>query len=196
MNIDNKKENYSIKGSGKKTKKDGLILINTGNGKGKTTAALGCALRAAGHKKKVLILQFIKGTMRTGEMASLQYLKQFIEIKQLGKGFIKYKDGRPLINTSEKLNAKKAFDYSLDRIKNGDFDLIVLDEIINLLNFNLITINDIKELINKRPEGSCIILTGSNAPAELIDIADTVTEMKEIKHVFKKGIAAKKGIEY
>lgn len=196
MNMDDKKENNSTKVKRERIKKEGLVLINTGNGKGKTTAALGCALRAAGHKKKVLILQFIKGAMNTGELKSLEYLEQFIEIKQLGEGFIKYKDGKPFITDDDRRNARMTFDYSSKRIENSDFGLIILDEIINLLNFNLISIGEIKELINKRPKGSCIILTGSNAPQELIDIADTVTEMKEIKHAFQQGIIAKKGIEY
>ncbi|MCE5329822.1 cob(I)yrinic acid a,c-diamide adenosyltransferase [bacterium] len=194
--MDDKKENNSTKVKKERIKKEGLVLINTGNGKGKTTAALGCALRAAGHKKKVLILQFIKGAMNTGELKSLEYLEQFIEIKQLGEGFIKYKDGKPFITDDDRRNARMTFDYSSKRIENSDFGLIILDEIINLLNFNLISIGEIKELINKRPKGSCIILTGSNAPQELIDIADTVTEMKEIKHAFQQGITAKKGIEY
>ncbi len=193
--MDAKKENNSGK-KRKEIKKEGLILINTGNGKGKTTAALGCALRTAGHKKKVLILQFIKGTMNTGELKSLEHLKQFIEVRQLGRGFIKYEGGKPFITDEDRQNARTAIDYSSGRIENSDFDLIILDEIINLLNFDLISADEIKELINKKPKGSCIILTGSNAPQELIDIADTVTEMKEIKHAFQQGINAKKGIEY
>ncbi|MCL5073276.1 MAG: cob(I)yrinic acid a,c-diamide adenosyltransferase [Actinobacteria bacterium] len=174
----------------------GLVLINTGNGKGKTTAALGCALRTAGHKQKVLILQYIKGTMNTGELKSLECLRPFVEIEQLGEGFIKYRDGKPVITDEYRQKTSAAIDYSLKKIKNSDYNLIILDEIINLLNFNLITFNEIKELINNRPEGASIILTGSNAPEELIEMADTVTEMKEIKHAFRDGICAKKGLEY
>jgi cob(I)alamin adenosyltransferase len=177
-------------------KNKGLIIINTGNGKGKTTAALGCALRAVGHKQKVLILQYIKGNMPTGELNSINYLKPYVEIYQLGKGFIKYKEGKPFITEEDKENAKNAFEFSLSKIKNEKFDLIILDEIINLLNFNLITIDQIKTLISSKLDSSSIILTGSNAPEALIELADTVTEMKEIKHAFQKGIKAKKGIEY
>jgi cob(I)alamin adenosyltransferase len=174
----------------------GLILINTGSGKGKTTAAIGCALRSAGHRQKVLILQYIKGTMTTGEIKSIEHLKPYIEIFQIGKGFIKYKDGKPLITEEDKKDAEQAYEFSIKKIENGIYDLIVLDEIINLLNFGLITFEEIKKIIACRPEGSSVILTGSNAPAELIELADTVTEMKEIKHAFNKGINAKKGIEY
>lgn len=190
------KENSFKKIIKEKPGSKGLILINTGIGKGKTTAALGCALRSAGHKQKVLILQYIKGTMNTGELKSIECLKPFIEINQLGKGFIKYKNGTPFITDEDRQDAKLAYEYSLKKIKNGSYDLIILDEIINLLNFNLITFEETKKLINSKPENSSMILTGSNASQELIDLADTVTEMKEIKHAFQKGIIAKKGIEY
>lgn len=174
----------------------GLILINTGSGKGKTTAAIGCALRSAGHKQKVLILQYIKGTMNTGELKSIEQLKPYIEIFQLGKGFIKYKEGKPFITEDDKKDARQAYEFSIKKVKNDSYDLIILDEIINLLNFGLISFEEVKKIIFCRPEGSSVILTGSNAPMELIELADTVTEMKEIKHAFQKGINAKKGIEF
>ncbi|MHB9128780.1 MAG: cob(I)yrinic acid a,c-diamide adenosyltransferase [Candidatus Humimicrobiaceae bacterium] len=174
----------------------GLILINTGSGKGKTTAAIGCALRSAGHKQKVLILQYIKGTMNTGELKSIEQLKPYIEIFQLGKGFIKYKKGKPFITEDDKKDARQAYEFSIKKVKNDSYDLIILDEIINLLNFGLISFEEVKKIIFCRPDRSSIILTGSDAPMELIELADTVTEMKEIKHAFQKGISAKKGIEF
>lgn len=174
----------------------GQIHINTGTGKGKTTAALGCALRAAGHRQRVLILQFIKGSMKTGEIESLQQLKPYVEIKQLGHGFIKYHDGKPLITEKDKNNADQSFKLAEKLIKTGEYDLIVLDEIINLINFGLISINTLKNLLLKKPYRLNVILTGSFAPQELIDIADTVTEMKKIKHAFDKGLKAGKGLEY
>ena len=174
----------------------GLILINTGNGKGKTTAAIGCALRSAGHKQKVLILQYIKGTMNTGELKSINQLKPYVEILQLGKGFIKYKEGQPFITEDDKKDAKVAYELTINKIKDSSYNLIILDEIINMLNFGLVSFEEVKKIIFCRPEGSSIILTGSNAPMELIELADTVTEMKEVKHAFHKGINAKKGIEF
>ena len=174
----------------------GLILINTGRGKGKTTAAIGCALRSAGHKQRVLILQYIKGTMDTGELKSIERLKPYIEIFQLGKGFIKYKGGKPFITQEDKKDARQAYEFSINKVKNNNYNLIILDEIINLLNFGLISLEEVKEIIFCRPRESSVILTGSDAPVELIEIADTVTEMKEIKHAFQKGIYAKKGIEF
>jgi cob(I)alamin adenosyltransferase len=190
-NIIRKDYNKNIKNNPVKNK--GLIIINTGNGKGKTTAALGCALRSAGHKQKVLILQFIKGNMVTGELKSIKYLKLYIEIFQLGKGFIKYKNGKPFITEKDKLDAKNAYEFSLKKIQSENYDLIILDEIINLLNFNLVSFNEVKKLINCKQQSSSIILTGSNAPEKLISLADTVTEMREIKHAFQKGIMAKNG---
>jgi len=180
----------------KKDKNKGLILINTGTGKGKTTAALGCALRAAGHKQKVLILQFIKGTMKTGEIYSLEYLKPYIEIKQLGTGFIRYRDGKPQITDKDVRNAKESFDYSKEMILSNKYDLIILDEIINVVNFGLIDVCELKNILLNKPENLSVILTGSNAPEELISIADTVTEMKSLKHAFDKGTKAVKGLEY
>lgn len=194
--MDNNKEINLKKQKREKSKNEGLVLINTGNGKGKTTAALGCAIRCAGYKKRVLILQFIKGTIKTGELEAFECLKPYIEIQQLGAGFIKYKDGKPLIADKDIQNARNSLEYTIGKIKDSSYDLIILDEIINLLNFNLITIDEIILLLNIRPKNASIILTGSNAPQELIDIADTVTEMKEIKHAFRKGVIAKKGIEY
>jgi len=177
-------------------KKLGRILINTGTGKGKTTAALGCALRAAGHKQKVLILQFIKGSMKTGEIDSIECLKPYIEIRQLGKGFIKYHEGKPLITEKDRKNAEESFKITEKMIKSNDYDLIILDEIINSVNFGLIKTERLLALLSEKPEKLTIILTGADAPEELIDIADTVTEMRMVKHAFDKGARAYKGIEY
>lgn len=174
----------------------GQIHINTGTGKGKTTAALGCALRAAGHRQKVLILQFIKGSMKTGEVESLQQLKPYIEIKQLGLGFIKYHDGKPLITDKDRENAAQSFELAEKLIKTGEYDLVILDEIINMINFGLIDIKLFVKLLQDKPYKLNLILTGSYAPAELIELADTVTEMKKIKHAFDKKIKARKGLEY
>ncbi|HAX17987.1 MAG TPA: cob(I)yrinic acid a,c-diamide adenosyltransferase [Actinobacteria bacterium] len=176
--------------------KKGLILINTGTGKGKTTAALGCALRAAGHKQKVLILQFIKGTMKTGELESLDKLKPYIEIKQLGEGFIKYREGKPQITEKDRKNAEESFEYAEKKIKTGNYDLIILDEIINSVNFGLIKTDTLINLLLQKPDSLSIILTGAYASPELIEIADTVTEMKPVKHAFEKGVKALKGLEY
>ncbi len=176
--------------------KKGLVIIYTGNGKGKTTAALGLALRAAGHNLKILILQFIKGTLKTGELKAIEKLKPFVEIEQLGEGFIKFKDGKPVATKEQKNNVLKSFRYACGKIMSGLYDIVVLDEINNLIDYNLLDANEVANIIINKPEKLSIILTGRNASKKLIDIADTVTEMKEIKHAFNEGKRARKGIEY
>jgi len=180
----------------KKDSKEGLVLINTGNGKGKTTAALGLALRAAGHNFKVLILQFIKGPWKTGEAKIMEKLKPLIEIEQLGRGFIKFKNGRPELTKEEIDNANESFKYAREKIYSSKYDMVILDEINDLIDYGLLKVEDVVDLIKNKPVKLCIVLTGRNAPCKLIDIADTVTEMKEVKHAFSKGIKARKGIEY
>src|SRR4030065_941871 len=180
----------------RKDSKEGLILINTGEGKGKTTAALGMALRAAGHNQKVLIMQFIKGRFDTGEFRIIKKLKPLIEIERLGKGFIRFKDGKPAPTRAQVKNSSESFDYACKKVASGRYDMIILDEIINLMSYGLLKIEDTIDLIKNKPEKLCIVLTGRNAPRELLDIADTVTEMREVKHAFSRGVKARKGIEY
>jgi cob(I)alamin adenosyltransferase len=187
----NRLKNYTIKGS-----KAGQVLINTGDGKGKTTAALGLALRSAGHNQKVLILQFIKGRYRTGEMKIIEKLKPLIEIEQLGRGFIKFKNGKPSPTSRQIKNAKESFRYAREKIYSGKYDMVILDEINNLVDYGLLKVEDVVDLIKNKPGKLCIVLTGRNAHFKLVDIADTVTEMKEVKHTFSKGTGARKGIEY
>jgi cob(I)alamin adenosyltransferase len=174
----------------------GLILVNTGDGKGKTTAAMGLALRAAGRNFKVLILQFIKGSWKSGEVKSLEKLKPLIEIEQLGLGFIRYKDGKMVDREKQLENAHESFEYARDKVNSGRYDLVVLDEINNLTGMGLLDVKDVVRLLKNKPEELNIMLTGRNAPAEVIKIADTVTEMREIKHAFNEGIKARKGIEF
>jgi cob(I)alamin adenosyltransferase len=183
--------------SGREKSMKGLVLINTGNGKGKTTAALGLALRAAGHDMKVLILQFIKSGRETGEVKVIkERLRSLVDIKQLGEGFIRFKNGRPDPTSRQIKNARDSFEYARDKIESGKYSMIVLDEINNLVDYNILKVEELVGAIKSRPKGLCLVLTGRNAPPELIDIADTVTEMKEIKHAFQEGVKARKGIEY
>ncbi len=180
----------------KKKVKRGLILINTGNGKGKTTAAMGLALRAAGRNLKVLILQFIKGPWKSGEVKIIEKLKPLIEIEQLGLGFIRFKDGKMVNEEKQLKNAYESFRYASNKVNSGKYDVVILDEINNLVGMGLLKVEDAVSLIKNKPEELNIVLTGRNAPEELIEIADTVTEMKEIKHALSKGIKARKGIEF
>lgn len=174
----------------------GLVIVYTGSGKGKTTAALGLALRAIGHSLKVLILQFIKGTWRVGELKAAEKLAPMLEMEQLGIGFIDFKNGNPVITQAQRNNALKSFKYACEKIMSGLYDVVILDEINNLIDYNLLDIGKVIDAIKNRPAKLSVVLTGRNAHRELIEIADIVTEMKEIKHIFRKGIKARKGIDY
>lgn len=167
----------------------GLIIVNTGDGKGKTTAALGLAIRAWGAGLKVLILQFIKGGRRSGELTALDALK--IEVRQLGLGFITEEN-----LAEQKKSARAARELARREILSGAWDLIILDEINYAVKFGLLDAAEILELVKIRPPQLHLVFTGRDALPELIDAADLVTEMKLIKHPFKSGIAAQAGIEF
>lgn len=167
----------------------GLIIVHTGDGKGKTTAALGLAIRAFGAGLKILILQFIKGRKRSGELTALEILG--VEVKQLGLGFITKENF-----AEQKKSARAALELAQKEILSGAWDLIILDEINYAVKFGLLDAEEILELINIRPPQMHLVFTGRDALPELIDKADLVTEMKLIKHPFQKGIAAQAGIEF
>ena len=175
-------------------KKSGLILVNTGNGKGKTTAALGMALRAWGQGMKVLVLQFIKGGWKYGELKAAEKLGPNFEIRQMGEGFIKGPGDQSL--EEHRQAAAEALAAANTEIISGKYDLIILDEILYAINYGLVTLSDTLDLMAKKPEGLHLVLTGRNAPPEIIEQADLVTEMREIKHHYTKGISAQKGIEF
>jgi cob(I)alamin adenosyltransferase len=176
----------------KKAKFKGYIQVYTGNGKGKTTAALGLALRAAGHGQRVYIGQFLKGQMY-GELLSVKKLSPLIVIEQFGrKGFIHItKDP----DEEDIERAKRGLRKCLEAMLSQKYRIIVLDEINVALYFNLLTELEIHEFLDQKPEGEEIILTGRYAPSSIIKRADLVTEMKEKKHYYKKGVAARAGIE-
>ena len=169
--------------------KRGLIIVHTGDGKGKTTAALGLAIRAFGAGLKVLILQFIKGARRSGELTALEALG--IEVWQLGLGFIT-EENFP----EQKKSARIALETARQEISSGAWDLIVLDEINYAVKFGLLSAEEILSLIKIRPPELHLVFTGRDALPELIDAADLVTEMKLIKHPFQSGIVAQSGIEF
>jgi len=170
----------------------GYIQVYTGNGKGKTTAALGLALRAAGHKQKVYIGQFLKGQMY-GELLSAKILSPYITIEQFGrKGFIHVtKDP----DEEDIQKARRGLKKCREAMLSKKFRLIILDEINVAIYFNLLTEKEVLEFLNQKPEDVEVILTGRYAPASLLKKADLVTEMKEKKHYYKKGVKARKGIE-
>lgn len=180
----------------------GLVLVNTGNGKGKTTAALGTAIRAWGDGQKVLILQFIKGGWTYGELTAIEALNKIdgrIEIHPLGDGFIfhnkKESDDEDYLRKKKEL-INEAWRRVQAEVMSDQWDLIVLDEINYAVHFGMLDIQDVISLLKDRPKRLNIILTGRYARDELIEVSDTVTEMKLVKHAFQKGIRARKGIEF
>ncbi len=170
----------------------GYIQLYTGNGKGKTTAAIGQAFRASGHGLKTLMIQFMKGD-KTSECIAAEKNK-YITIERYGmKEF--YHEGKSDILQHRNF-AKKGYDRATEILHGKDYDIIILDEIINALNCNLLTYEEITALIQNKPQNLELILTGRNAPTELYDHCDLVTQFNEIKHYFNNGIAAREGIEY
>ena len=174
----------------------GLIMVHTGDGKGKTTAALGLALRAWGSGLRVMILQFIKGGWKYGELDAIAKLGEIdgrIEIRPLGLGLMSKSE----VERQQHIEAaRKAMAEAEKVVVSSEYDLVILDEINYAVKFGLIEIADVLSLLDKKPLQEHILLTGRDAREELIDKADLVTEMKLIKHPFQKGIKAQRGIEF
>ena len=177
-----------------KEKRKGLIIVHTGNGKGKTTAAMGMALRAAGHNLKVLMIQFIKGTWPYGELESVKRLYPDFMIMPMGKGFIRFDREGP--DPEDREAVIEAWNFFREKMESREFDMIILDEINYVISYNLLDVKDLLEAIKNRPLELHLVLTGRDAHPDVIEIADLVTEMREIKHPFKDGIKAQKGIEF
>jgi cob(I)alamin adenosyltransferase len=170
----------------------GFVQIYTGNGKGKSTAAIGQAVRAAGFGLKTYIAQFMK-EFPYNELNSLKRLSEWITIEQFcGDEFV-YKKELPGKDEVEK--AKRGLQDATEKMFSGNYDLVILDESIVAIYFKLIKTEDLIEIINKKPANVELILTGRYCPEELIELADLVTEMKEIKHYYQKGIKSRRGIE-
>lgn len=188
-----KRKDIQIKRVKERNKEKGLIIINTGQGKGKTTAALGMGIRTLGHNQKVAIIQFIKGGWEPGESLALKMFGDKLKFHACGEGFTWETQDRNkdinLVNSSW----RKALSY----LKDPNYKLIILDEIIVAIKLGYIDENEIIKGINLRPELTHVVLTGRGASKELIDSADLVTEMKLIHHPFREqGIKAQEGIEY
>jgi len=171
--------------------KKGLLIIYTGNGKGKTTAALGQMLRARGWNLRTVMFQFIKNTgLDAGEHRAAQELG--LDIRPLGTGFTwDSKD-----QTRARALAYEQWQNCQKALLSGKFDMILIDEISYPLNSDWIPLSEVLDNIQRRPEGMHVLLTGRNMPQQIIDIADLVTEMKEVKHHYQHGIKAQKGIEF
>lgn len=173
-----------------------MIVIFFGKGKGKTSAALGVALRAAGWGKKVAIFQFVKGSWASGERLAIpKYLKPQVTIEALGKGFVGILDDK--LAKKEHIKAAQAGLKKVEKIiSSGKHDIIVLDEIIGAIRDKLVSLDQVLKLLKKAPKKTDLILTGHYRYPELIKLADLVSEIKKIKHPYDKGVLAKQGIDF
>lgn len=172
----------------------GLVHIYTGDGKGKTTAALGVALRALGWGIKVTMVQFIKGYQNLGEIKfAEQYPKNF-SIKQFSLDLARDIDGAKVVSRQQE--AQHAFEYAVEAVMSSDFDLVILDELAVAVNYGLIDVESVVKLIKNKPVNVELVITGRGALKELVDAADYVTEMHLVKHPYENGIQARPAIDY
>lgn len=172
----------------------GLVILYTGEGKGKTTAALGLALRAAGYKKKVLIVQFGK-VWFTGELEGIKMLAPYVKIVQGGIGFVKIFNDKAPFSDHQKI-AKKTLTYLKKELTSGNWDIVIADEIIGAIAGKLLEFEAVKDLIKNKPEKVDLVITGHHAKKNLIALSDLATEMLPLKHPFEKGYLAKPSIDY
>jgi cob(I)alamin adenosyltransferase len=172
----------------------GLIIVNTGPGKGKTTAAMGTALRAVGQGMKVLMLQFLKGSWHYGELDAVQAFGDKFVMKQMGRGFVKVGAEKP--DAEDVKMVEEAWAEGEKAILSGEWDLVVLDEINYAISYGMLDAARVVESLARKPEMVHVILTGRSAHPAIIELADTVTEMRQVKHAYEKGVMAQRGIEY
>ena len=172
----------------------GLIIVNTGPGKGKTTAAMGTALRAVGNGMRVLMLQFLKGSWHYGELDAVKSFGGNWVMKQMGRGFVKV--GGAETDPEDVRMVEEAWMEAEKAIQSGAWDLIILDEINYAIGYNMLDPAKVVAALKAKPEQVHVILTGRNAHESIVEIADTVTEMKQVKHAYEKGVLAQRGIEY
>lgn len=170
----------------------GLVHIYTGNGKGKTTSSLGLAMRALGHGAHVTVIQFMKGWKDYGELITASKLEGF-EMIQTGRPDYVYKGKEQPEDYEE---AERGIETALRVMSSGKCDMLILDEINVALEYGLVTLDSVMELVKNKPFGMELVLTGRGAHRDLIELADLVTEMQEVKHPFKEGITARKGVEF
>ncbi|HEV7285413.1 MAG TPA: cob(I)yrinic acid a,c-diamide adenosyltransferase, partial [Kaistia sp.] len=171
----------------------GLLIVHTGKGKGKSTAAFGMAFRSLGHGLPVAVVQFVKGAMDTGERMALERFGDLVSINRLGEGFTWDTQDRQ----RDIAAAKHAWETAKELIRSGEYHLVVLDELNIVLRYDYLPLAEVLEfLTTEKPADVHVVITGRNAPDALIEIADLVTEMELVKHPFRSGVKAQKGIEY
>ena len=176
-------------------KEKNLLIVYTGNGKGKTTAALGMVIRAVGYRWKVCIVQFVKGSWKYGELKGIKRLEPDVELHVIGEGFVGIVDDTKDFDEHVRA-AKRGVELAIERIQSREPRLVILDELNVALDLGLVTDDDVRAIIAARDETQHLVITGRGAPDWLIETADLVTEMKEIKHPYQQGILAQKGIDW
>jgi len=175
-----------------KTIEKGLLIVHTGKGKGKSTAAMGLAVRAMGHGHKVGIVQFVKGVWKTGERTILDKFPELVTIRAMGEGFSwETQDRQRDIQAAE-----SAWQMAKDMINDPSYKMVILDELNIPLRYDNLDINDVIDFLKNKPEDLHVIVTGRNAKDEMLDAADLVTEMTMVKHPFRSGVKAQIGIEF
>ena len=175
-----------------KTIKKGLLIVHTGKGKGKSTAAMGLAMRAIGNEMKVGIVQFVKGVWETGERKVFEKFPDLVTIRAMGEGFSWETQDRQRDISA----AKSAWEMSIKMMNNPAYNLIILDELNIPIRYGNLAINEIIGVLKAKRNDLHVVITGRNAQPELIEIADLVTEMTQVKHPFRSGVKAQKGIEF
>ena len=172
----------------------GYVIVLTGNGKGKTTSALGMAMRAVGQGMKVVMLQFLKGTWHYGELEAAKRLEPDFAIHPLGSDFVHVNPDNP--DPADVQTVRHAWDRCKETLFSGEYGMLILDEINNAIAYGLLPIDEVLEALERRPQKLHVVLTGREAHPRLLEIADLVTEVQEVKHPYRQGAAARKGIEY
>ncbi len=176
-------------------KRVGLVVVVTGYGKGKTSSAVGMLVRACGHGMKVSMIQFMKGDLYTGEWDGIKKLACDVEIIPTGMGFCGV-EGNPYPHSVHREAAQRAIRIAEEKIESGKFDLVILDEINNALKLQLVDLDQVLKLLRMKPPLMHLILTGRDAHPEIVELADTVSEVKEIKHAYRKDIEPQPGIDF
>jgi cob(I)alamin adenosyltransferase len=176
-------------------KKQGLVVVITGHGKGKTTTALGIVVRACGHNMRVSMIQFMKGDIYAGEWDGIKKLNCSAELISTGKGFCGIQ-GNPYPHEEHRENAQDAIRLVHEKMASDPPDILILDEINNALHLKLVDLEQVLEIIRKKPPQMHLVLTGRDAHPEVIEAADTVSEVLEVKHAYQKDIEPQPGIDY
>jgi cob(I)alamin adenosyltransferase len=182
--------------SGKDAKSGkGLLIVYTGNGKGKTTSALGMCVRAVGYDWNVCVIQFIKGSWKYGELKGLKRLEPNVELHVVGEGFVGIIDDNKSFEQHREA-ARNGVTLALEKIRSGKYELVILDELNVAMKLGLVTDEEVRSILDARSEAQHLVITGRDAADWLQDQADLVTEMREVKHPYQKGVLAQKGIDW